>query len=301
MTRAERTALVSAALATSLSAAFIIAAISVASISLFAGGVLTLARGLTSLMLFAGMRLSRRHPDDFPSGLYKLENLMATALGVMILVGSYVLAKVSIHDIIRQGNLIGVDDPLDALTPLLVCMFLALFMAWYKVRVGRKENSPSLRADARFSMADAIGLAIISAGICLEAAGVPDMDAWAALAVSIIVAWVGIVVALDGIKVLLDVSLEGEVLDKVKSIVSSDRRIRDIISVQGRNSGKYRFLSLSLVPMSYDLREAEVTASDLKARIRAEVTNVDQVSIDFTVEEKSRLYAAIPWMRTARR
>jgi cation diffusion facilitator family transporter len=293
MTRAERTTLVSAALATSLSAGFIVAAISVGSISLFAGGMITLARGLTSLMLFAGMRLSLRHPDDFPSGLYKLENLMATALGVMILVAAYVLAKVSIHDIVHQGNLIGVDDPLDALIPLLVCMFLALFMAWYKVKVSREENSPSLRADARFSMADAIGLAIISAGICLEAAGVPDMDAWAALVVSVIVAWVGIVVALDGIKVLLDASVEKDVLEKVRAIAQADRRVREVVAVQGRNSGSYRFINLEVELDTYDLREAAAITGNIKDDIRAEIENVDQIIVDFAVEAGEKLLCAV--------
>jgi predicted Fe-Mo cluster-binding NifX family protein len=104
----------------------------------------------------------------------------------------------------------------------------------------------------------------------------------------------GLGVGLDGLKVLLDASVENDVLEKVKSIVESDRRVRDIVTIQGRNSGKYRFLTLDLVPVSYDLREAEATAADLKERIRAEVGNVDQVNIDFTVEEKDRLYAAVP-------
>jgi predicted Fe-Mo cluster-binding NifX family protein len=167
-------------------------------------------------------------------------------------------------------------------------------IAWYKGKVGKEENSPSLMADARNNWTDSIAYCAVIIGVTLEAMGVPNMDAYTGLVVVAFLVKTGLGVALEGLKVLLDASVEGEVLDKVKSIVSSDRRIRDIVSVQGRNSGKYRFLSLSLVPMSYDLREAEVTASDLKARIRAEVTNVDQVTIDFTVEERSRLYAAVP-------
>ncbi len=71
MNKAEKTALISAALASSLAIALITVAILVRSISMLAGGVISVARALTAVMLFSGMRLSRRHPDEFPTGLYK--------------------------------------------------------------------------------------------------------------------------------------------------------------------------------------------------------------------------------------
>ncbi len=143
-------------------------------------------------------------------------------------------------------------------------------------------------------MADAVGLAIISAGICLEAAGVPDMDAWAALVVSIIVAWVGIVVTLDGVKVLLDASVEKAVLERVKAIAQADGRVREVLAVQGRNSGRYRFINLEVELETYDLREATIITQEIKENIRGEIANVDQIVVDFAVEAGEKLLCAVP-------
>jgi predicted Fe-Mo cluster-binding NifX family protein len=122
---------------------------------------------------------------------------------------------------------------------------------------------------------------------------VPDMDAWAALVVSVIVAWVGIVVALDGIKVLLDASVEKDVLEKVRAIAQADRRVREVIAVQGRNSGSYRFINLEVELDTYDLREAAAITEGLKTNIRGEIENVDQIVVDFAVEAGEKLLCAV--------
>ncbi len=294
MNKAEKTALISAALASSLAIALITVALLVRSISMLAGGIISVARALTALMLFSGMRLSRRHPDEFPTGLYKLENLAATATGVVILVSAYALARVSIHAIANKSNLVEFDSAWQALLPMLVSMALALFMAWYKVKVGREEGSPALAADARFSLVDAAGLGIICAGITLEAAGVKSADAWAALAVVAIAAWVGLTVILDGTRVLLDASVERDVLEQVSAIAQADRRVRGVLDVEGRNSGRYRFISLEVELDTFDLREAEGISEGLKERIREEIGHVDQVTVDFSVGEKRKALYAVP-------
>lgn len=294
MNKAERTALVSASLATLLSAGLITAGILARSISLLAGGFVSVARALTAVMLFSGMRLSRRRPDEFPTGLYKLENLAATSVGFIILIGAYALGRVSIHAVIHQSNLVDYDSPWQALLPMLISMGLALFMAWYKIKVGREENSPALAADARFSVVDAVGLGVICAGIGLEAAGVKGADAWAALVVVIIGAWVGLVIIVDGAKVLLDASVEKPVLDRVRAVALEDRRVRGVLDVEGRNSGRYRFIGIDVELDTFDLREAEGIAQDLKERIRREIDNVDQVTVDFSVGEGRKVLCALP-------
>jgi cation diffusion facilitator family transporter len=294
MNKAEKTALISAALASVLANALITVALLVRSLSMLAGGVISVARALTAMMLFSGMRLSRRHPDEFPTGLYKLENLAATVVGVIILAGAYALARVSVHAIANQSNLVEFDSAWQALLPMLVSMALALFMAWYKVKVGREEGSPALAADARFSLVDAAGLGIICVGITLEAEGVKSADAWAALAVVAIAAWVGLTVILDGTRVLLDASVERDVLEQVRAIAQADRRVRGVLDVEGRNSGRYRFINLDVELDTFDLREAEGISQGLKERIREEVSNVDQVTVDFSAGGEQKALCAVP-------
>ncbi|RJP30530.1 MAG: cation diffusion facilitator family transporter [Actinobacteria bacterium] len=294
MTKTERAALSSAIICGILAAALIVYGIVVKSMALFAGGMLTLVRSITGLMLLCGLRLSRRHPDDFPLGLYKLENLISVIIGALILLGAYLLAKVAIHQLRTGANLFDMDHLGYALLTLSLSMAIALFNARRKYRVAREENSPGMKADARHSLLDAVGLALIILGVSLEYAGVPRADAAAALVLVLIVIWMGSKVTLDGLKVLLDASVEKEVLDRARIIAGEEPRVSEVLDVQGRNSGSYRFMSLSLELYTCDLREAESIAADVRERLRAGIDNVDRISIDFSLEGGKVVRCAVP-------
>lgn len=104
------------------------------------------------------------------------------------------------------------------------------------------------------------------------------MDSIAALVVVAFLAFSGVEVMVGGIKVLLDASIEEEVLEKARGIAWDHPLVKDVVSVEGRNSGSYRFLELSLVPRDYDLRDAEKISADLKASICEEIdTSTGQV------------------------
>lgn len=292
MERAEKAAFLTLFASAALAVGMIAVAGITHSVAILGEGLDKCVDLISTVAVIIGLRLSRLHPRNFPNGLYKLENLISVLIGGAILLAAYELAVESIRRVAGGGE--AVDRPWLVVATMIGALLINSAIAWYKMKVGREENSPSLIADARNNWTDSLAYCAVIVGVTLEALGVANMDAYTGLVVVLFLAQTGLSVGLDGLKVLLDASVENDVLDKVKAIVDSDRRVRDVISIQGRNSGKYRFLSLYLVPVSYDLRQAEATAAGLKEKIRAEVPNVDQVAIDFSSEERDRLYAAVP-------
>lgn len=233
-----------------------------------------------------------RKTRTFPSGLYKLENLIATGIGVLILVNAYELGPEAIERMVSGGT--ELDDPWLVIAVMGVVVVLTAFIAWYKSMMGKQENSPGLQADARRSWTDMVASVAIIIGIGLGIAGVRHMDSTAAPVVVGFLAWSGVAVTLGGAKVLLDASLEKDLLEKARGIASGHHLVRHVVSVEGRNSGSYRFLELSPVQVRYDLRDAERMSSELKASIREEIDNVDEVVFDFSVQgDDSVLGAAV--------
>jgi cation diffusion facilitator family transporter len=254
--------------------------------------VLVSIRFVTSVFVVLGMRISERHTETFPLGLYKLENLLQTCVGFVIMFFAYEVAKIAIGELSTGTS---VPLQLDASIFILVASAaIAGIAAWYKAKVGKEENSPSLSADAKHSWTDALASFAIIIGVALEWAGVPDMDSIAALVVVLFLAWSGVEVVISGVKVLLDASIEKELLEKARDIAAADLRIREVLEVNGRNSGSYRFMELLLVPTDYDLRDATAIEEDLISAIRKEIDNVDQVLIDFAAEPGRRLLGAVP-------
>lgn len=114
-----------------------------------AGGILAAVRGVMAVFIIAGIRLSRRHTSTFSFGLYKLENIIAAVVGVIVLIVTYELAKVSITHL--SSTYLFTNDPKYALPFFLGAAVLARGMGFYKRRVARGEGCPSLKADASFS------------------------------------------------------------------------------------------------------------------------------------------------------
>jgi cation diffusion facilitator family transporter len=280
LARSQRTAGIAAAISSVFGAVLIVWGVPLHSVAMTAGGILAAVRGVMGVLIVAGIRLSRRHSKDFPDGLYKLENIIACVVGVIILVLTYEIGRISIKHL--SGTFTLTKDPKFALPVFLGSALLVGVMAYYKRRVAKAEGCPSLKADAYFSLADAVALVIIGAAMALDIAGFHKVDAIAGLIVACVLAVIGVYIFLGGLKVLLDASVDREVLSKVKEIAEADPGIRKVVNIDGRNSGSFIFLNVAVEPTAYYLRQAGDISRDLERRIKAAIPNVDRISIEFS-------------------
>ena len=288
--RSERALIVSGIASGVFGAVLVVWVIIVPSLAMAAGAILTVSRCIMAVFILLGIRLSRRKTKTFTEGLYKLENIIAVIMGAIILVATYELAKISITHL--NGSFI-TNDPAGALLFFLFAAVLAGVMAWYKLRVAKAENCPSLRADAYFSMADGVAMLILGIALVLDMAGFHRADAIAGLLVSLFLVYAGGTIVVGGLKVLLDASVDRKVLNQVKLVAEAFPDVKKVLSVDGRNSGSFILLHLVLEPAAYDLEEASSVSRDIEARIRDAVPNADKVIVEFGSAPDAML-AAVP-------
>ena len=262
------------------------------SVSVLAEGIDTCVDIVAAVAVMIGLKLSKRHSKDFPNGLYKLENLVAVAIGALILFSAYELARESIQRLMSKQTRI--DNPWVAMSTMAAVVVITGLLAWYKGRVGRKVNSPSLKADSHHSWTDTIASAGVILGVGLNAAGVHYVDSIMALVIVVILLWSGGQVVFDALKVLLDASIEKDVIDAATKAAQADPRVRRVVRVEGRNSGSYRFLHVIIVPEAYDLRDAEASADSIRESIKSAVQNVESVQVELVPDEADKFTIAVP-------
>lgn len=279
LVRSERAAIVTALISLTFGTVLIIWGTSVGAATMTGGGILSVGRGVMAGFLVLGIRLSRRHTANFPDGLYKVENIFAAIVGVIIMVLAYELARASIPHL--DGTYLFSTDPRSALPFFLVAALLGVALGLYKRHVGRAERCPSLEADAYFSFADAGALVIIGVALALDIAGVPRVDAIAGLIVACFLAVIGGWILRGALRVLLDASVSRDLLAQVRQIAEADPGIRRVLTVDARNSGSFVFVHLVVEPRSPDLSVAYGVARELQERLRTELPNVDSVGIEF--------------------
>jgi len=262
------------------------------SVSVLAEGIDTCVDIVASIAVMIGLKLSKKHTKDFPEGLYKLENIVAVAIGALILFSAYELARESISKLLAKQTTI--SNPWVAMSTMAVVVVITGGLAWYKGLIGKRENSPSLTADSHHSWTDTIASAGVILGVGLNAMGVHYVDSIMALVIVVILLYSGGQVIVEAFKVLLDASIEKDVMDAAVKAAQADPRVRRVVRIDGRNSGSYRFIHIAIVPEAYDLRDAEASAGSIRDAIKAAVQNVESVLVEFVPDEADNVSIAVP-------
>jgi cation diffusion facilitator family transporter len=241
-----------------------------------------------SLAVLVGLVISKRKTRAFPFGLYKVENVVSIIIAVLILVAGYEIAKEAI---------VGPTGPVTTEWWMLLAVGLTVIvpLVWsrYELRVGKSANSPSLIAEARHYQMDVLSSSIVFASVVASGLGLA-LDRVGALLIVPFIAKSGWDLMADGMKVLLDASLDAETLGQVRTIIESFPGVKEVKSVVGRNSGRYRFLQADIVVRTSDLEKAHRLSEQLDQAIREGVSNVERVVIHYEPQLKSSLIYGVP-------
>jgi predicted Fe-Mo cluster-binding NifX family protein len=83
----------------------------------------------------------------------------------------------------------------------------------------------------------------------------------------------------EGMRVLLDASLDAKTLGKVHRILEQEPLLVNVRSLTGRNAGRYRFIEADVALRTQDLEQAQKASERLETAIREQVPHVDRVLI----------------------
>jgi cation diffusion facilitator family transporter len=241
-----------------------------------------------SLVVLGGLIIARRKSKAFPYGLYKVENVAAIVVALLIFLAGYEIAREA-----WQGAARVVTASPAILAGAVLAVVIPLAFSRYEARLARTTNSPSLAADSCHFQTDVLSSAVVLIALAGSRLGWP-LDRIGAAAVVIFIARAGWELLADGMRVLLDASLDVETLAKVRSIVEAEPAVAAVKSLTGRNAGRYRFLEAEVTLRTHDLDKAHAISQRLEEDIRRAIAHVDRVLIHYEPTARERLRYAIP-------
>jgi cation diffusion facilitator family transporter len=258
------------------------------SIALKAEAFHSLSDVIASSTVFTGLILARRKTRSFPYGLYKVENLVSVIVALAIFYAGYEIALEALK---------GGESSLQNLGITIVSVFGAMVITFsfsrYEARVGTEIESPSLIADARHMWVDMLSNAVVLAGLLSSAAGF-NLDRIATFIVIFFIAWAGGKILIDGVRVLLDASLDYGTLSTAEKLILEEPQVTEIKNLMGRNSGRYKFIEANIVLKTHDFDKANFIAHRIESNIKKQISNVDRVLIHFEPTQKEILVYALP-------
>ena len=243
---------------------------------------------LTAIAVLIGLKLSTRKTKEFPYGLYKLENVITVGLAVMIFLTAYEIAR----DALFTPPTRAVVDPW-MLGGVVVATIIPLVFSHFELQAGRGANSPALIADAKEYRTHVFTTGVVLAALLGQRFDVP-LDRVAALVIVVAIAKTGWELLADGMRVLLDASLEPETLLQIREIIEAEPAVAELAWVTGRNAGRFRFVEAEMTLRVQDLEKAEKVTRRIEEEIDRAVPYLERVLIHAEPMERTRLRYAAP-------
>jgi predicted Fe-Mo cluster-binding NifX family protein len=172
-------------------------------------------------------------------------------------------------------------------------MATAYAFSRYERKLGEKTGSPSILADSQHFRTDVMASGVVFVSILGSAVGVP-LDRIGAIGVVGFIVYAGWELLVDGMRVLLDASLDWKTMEKVERLIAADPDVVKIKSLEGRNAGRYRFIEATIVVDVKDLESAHRVSERVETSIKRGIPRVERVLIHYEPQEKAIVRWAIP-------
>lgn len=265
------------------------------SLAVTAGAIDSGTDAAASLVLYGGLKLSTKKTPSFPLGLYKIENLLSVIVALLIFFAGYEIAREALSTAESTSEI-----SLTVVILLAAGMLAVYLFGLYATKVGQRTGSPTLIAEGKHRQVDVVSsiVVLLSAVMSHFAWGFSifgiSSDQIAAGVVVIFIVWTGWELLTDGMRVLLDASLDFETLDQIRTILTKHPMVVKIQSLIGRNAGRFRFLQASIVVRTEDFKKAHQISQMLEEDIRRKVPHVERVLIHYEPQLRTHARIAIP-------
>jgi cation diffusion facilitator family transporter len=232
---------------------------------------------IASVVAFFSVRKAEEPADeDHRYGHEKIENVAAGIEGMLILVGSGVIAFESIRRLVHGTHVHEVGLGIVVIAFSMVANFgVSAFVS----RRARQTDSAALSGDAAHLRTDALTSAGVLLGLIgVQVTGAAWLDPVVALVVAAAIVWSGVRILSRSARVLVDEALPAEELEAITAVVRSfgPRGVAGFHKLRTRRAGARRYVDLHVqFRAGTTLEDAHATAHELQNAIQARLRGAD--------------------------
>jgi cation diffusion facilitator family transporter len=255
------------------------------SFALVADGIESLSDVISSTVVYLGLRLAIKPPDDeHPYGHGKAEPVAAVIVSLALIVAAIVIGTESIRRIETPHPL---PEPY-TLWVLLAVVGIKLLLSRYVSSVGEGIDSTAVRSDAWHHLSDAITSAFAFVGISIalwtrNAAA----DDWAALCASPVIIFNAWRQLRKPFAELLDASPAPQLEELVRSAASAIPRVIGLEKCHVRKVGFRYYVDLHVVvDGALTVRQGHNIAHDVEDSVLDKVPQIAEVLVHIEPEEE---------------
>lgn len=248
------------------------------SLALLADGIHSLSDIATDAVVLLGLRLSSKEPDQsHPYGHGRAETFSAGLVALVLIVVGGAMIYYATMAIARD------EMTTPRIGVLIAAMFSIAAKEWlYRVtqKVAIRSNSPALYANAWHHRSDAFSSIAVVIGFISLKFGFGHGDQTAAVAVGLMIIFVGVRVIGDCMRELAESAIDTDTTEHIKKIINSDSSIRHWHKLRTRTVGREVFLDLHiLVDPKLNIAAAHEIAERLENALDKEISRPVNITV----------------------
>ena len=252
--------------------------LSAASLALIADGIHSLSDIATDVAVLLGLRLGSKEPDQsHPYGHGRAETFSGGLVALILIVVGGAMIYYSTLAIVR-------DEVTIPRFGVLVAAVISIAAKEWLYRVTQKvaiqSHSPALYANAWHHRSDALSSVAVVVGFLSLKFGFGHGDQVAAIAVGMMIIWVGVRIIGDALRELTEAAVDPDTIEHIKSIINSDSSIQQWHKLRTRTVGREVFLDLHiLVDPELKITATHEIAENLEKALDEQITRPINITV----------------------
>ena len=246
MSPQKRATLVSSSVATVLVVVKLIIGVASGSVAVLASAIDSLLDTLVSIFNFFAIKKSEENPDEvYQYGKGKIQAIAAVIEGTVITIsGIYIIYKA--FEKLNSGSVTTL------LTPSILVMIFSIIVTYllvnYLLKVAKETDNLVIKADALHYQTDLWSNAAVLVALGLVyATGIDAIDAVFGLGIGLYIIYSAYEIIQEGVEILLDRALEGEMVASIGEIISKHPEVTSYHWLKTRTDGSTNYVEFHMV------------------------------------------------------
>ncbi len=252
--------------------------LSAASLALVADGIHSLSDLATDVAVLLGLRLGSKEPDQsHPYGHGRAETFSAGLIALVLIVVGGAMIYYATLAIARDEMTIPRFGVLIA-AAISIAAKEWLYRATQKIAI--QSHSPALYANAWHHRSDALSSVAVVIGFISLEFGFGHGDQVAAIAVGLMIIWVGVRIVNDSLRELTEGAVDSDTIEHIRGVINANSSVRQWHKLRTRTVGREVFLDLHiLVDPDLDIAAAHEIAESLENALHEQITRPVNITV----------------------
>ena len=246
MSPQKRATLVSSSVATILVIVKLVVGVASGSVAVLASAIDSLLDTLVSIFNFFAIKKSEENPDDYYQyGKGKIQAIAAVIEGTVITISGFYIIYEAIKKL-NSGSVTTLLEP--SIWVMIFSIIVTYLLVKYLLKVAAETDNLVIKADALHYKTDLWSNAAVLIALGLVyMTGIDAIDAVFGLGIGLYVIYSAHEIIQEGIEILLDRALDGEIVASIGEIISKHKEVTSYHWLKTRTDGSTNFVEFHMV------------------------------------------------------